>query len=52
MNREDDFYQKYGGTRFGKERKKELFEIIKKDSNIDQTFEKISLLNRFKQKCR
>ena len=41
-NREQEFYQKYGDDSFQKdkvaERVKNLYEIIKKDSNIDQSF--------------
>ena len=55
-NREDDFFKKYGGNivTHSKDRTKrdQLFETIKEDSNIDQTFEKKNLFYRLMQRCR
>ena len=55
-NREDDFFDKYGGNtvKYSKDRAKrdQLLETIKEDSNIDQTFEKKNLFDRITQRCR
>ena len=55
-NREDNFFNNYGGSTVhysrDREKRNKLLETIKEDSNIDQTFEKISLLDRITLRCR